>query len=207
MEQLSPRLKAAAFFESFTRSRPLIQAHLQVRPLQKDASLKGLHLQLIGKTRHLDFAVDNIGLATIPLLKVAYEEDAVLRLNREKGIYYFSGRYSIKELEDGVYQAGDLRAACDQLLSAQKDSGYWLRLIGKKCKGIKFVYASTASDAIVDFQDTAKQNTLINAVDANPFEDKSMGMYKVAIYRFSDWPELGEIITKIHPIAIGTLYE
>ena len=199
--------KAVAFFASFTHSRPLIQAHMQIRALQKDASLEGLHLQLIGKTTHLDIDVDNIGRATIPLQKAAYEEDAVLRLNREKGIYYFSGRYSIKEREDGVYQIADLRAACDQLLSAQKDSGYWLRLIGKKCKGIKFVYASSASDASVDFQDTAKLSTAIKAVDDHPFEDKSMAMYKVAIYRFSDWPEQGEIITKMRPIAIGTAYD
>lgn len=199
--------KAAAFFESFTRSRPFIQANLQIRALQKDASLEGLHLQLIGKSTNLDIDVDNIGRAMLPMLKAAYDEDAVLRLNREKGIYYFSGRYSIKEREDGVYQITDLRAACDQLLSAQKDSGYWLRLIGKKCKGIKFVYASTENDASVDFQDTAQLSTSIKAVDDHPFEDKSMGMYKVAIYRFSDWPEQGVIITKMRPIAIGTTYE
>src|SRR5476651_652 len=52
---------AAAFFERFTRTRPLIQAQMQVRPIAPDASLAGLRLTIEGKATHLDIAVDAIG--------------------------------------------------------------------------------------------------------------------------------------------------
>ena len=199
--------KAAAFFEAFTRSRPLIQAHMQVRPIEKGASLEGLSLHLVGEKTDVMIAVDSIGRATIPLLKQAYVDDAVLRLNRQKGIYYFSGRYSIKERADGVYEASDLRAACEQLLGAQRESGYRMRLIGKKCLGVKFVYASTESTAVVQVQGAGPEAKAIPLVDAHPFEGNSMDLYKVAIYRFSDWPQAGKVLTPSRPIAIGTLYD
>ena len=132
--------KAAAFFTAFTRTRPLIQAHMQIRPLDKNASLEGLTLHLAGEHTSLMLPVDALGRATLPLLKEPYQDDAVLRLNRGKGIYYFSGRYSVRERDDGLYQASELRAACEQLLGAQRESGYRLRLIGKRCTGVRFVY-------------------------------------------------------------------
>ncbi len=34
-----------------------------------------------------------------------------------------------------------------------------------------------------------------------------MGTYKVAIYRFADWPEQGEIVAAKRPLAIGTVFQ
>ncbi|MFZ6654994.1 hypothetical protein [Undibacterium sp. TJN19] len=198
--------KASAYFETFIRTRPLIQAHLQLRPV-KDVSMEGLSLHLAGEKTSLDIAVDSIGRATIPMLKQAYAEDAVLRLNRPAGLFYFSGRYSIKEHEGGVYDANEMRSACEQLLSAQRESGYRIRLIGKKCAGIKYVYALMDNGVSVSFTDTQKQMHSLPVTDNLPFEDNSMGKYKVATYRFADWPQQGQIITLRKPLAIGTLYE
>ena len=47
--------------------------------------------------------------------KQAYEDDAVVTLNRQKG-HYFSGR----ERADGVDDGTLLRDACEQLLAAQR---------------------------------------------------------------------------------------
>lgn len=198
---------AAAYFSKFTATRPLIQAHMQMRPLVPEATLDGLSLQLAGEKTDLVIAVDAMGRSTIPLIKQAYDEDAVLRLNRQRGNYYASGRYSIKERDDGVYAAADLRAACEQLIDAQRSSGYRFRLFGKKCAGVKIVYALNDAAAGAVYDSGAGVATALPGSVAHPFEDESMGLYKVVTYRFADWPEDGVITTSAKPLAIGTLYE
>ncbi|MFZ6743094.1 hypothetical protein ACO0LC_07725 [Undibacterium sp. JH2W] len=205
--------KAFSFFATYTRTRPLIQAHMQLRPLPnaRDASMAGLQLQLVGEKTRLEIAVDALGRASLPILKQAYDEDAVLRLNRPQGQFYFSGRYSIREREDGIYDVAEMRSACEQLLSAQRESGYRIRLIGKKCAGIKFVYAlsNNRSDSkiAINFKDAAQLARDLPVSEGSPFEDDSMGKYRVAVYKFSDWPVLGHIIATSKPLAIGTLYD
>lgn len=202
--------KAAARAATYTRGRPLIQAQLQIRPLSPEASLEGLKLHLAGAKTSIDIDVDPLGLADIPMSKQAYDEDAVLRLNRQKGRYYFSGRYSIRAHADGVYQIADLRAACEQLIDAQRDTGYRLRLFGKRCAGIKFSYAAGGGAAAVEIRREDGSVVLVAMSDAHPFEDNTMGIYKVAIVRFADLPQQGSVVTVVtvdKPLAIGTLYE
>ena len=198
---------AYAFFQPFLSTRPLIQAHMQIRPNTPDLPMEGLSVHLTGETTSIHLKADAIGRVTIPILKAAYDEDAVLRLNRRKGNYHFQGRYSIRERDDGVYSAADLRAACDQLLSAQRESGYRLRLIGKKCAGVKFVYARTGQAPSVLVRDGVQPERELPVVEDRAFENATMGTYKVALYRFKQWPASGTVEARQRPIAIGTLYE
>ena len=199
--------EAASFVDKFLRKRPLIQAQMQLRPLDPATPVTGLKVRLVGKTTDLELVADDIGLVSVPQLKQAYDEDAVLRLNRLKGLYRFSGRYSIRQREDGIYTAADLREACEQLIGAQRDSGYRLRLWGKKCVGVKFVYPATAAGDAVDVHAADDRVTPIAPVDGKPFEDDSMGTYRISVFRFADWPADGRVVTRARPLAIGTLYE
>lgn len=199
--------KAASFFEPYLRTRPLIQAHMQIRPLRPDVPLEGLRVQIVGETTNVEIAVDEIGRAVLPMLKSAYDEDAVLRLNRQKGHYAFSGRYSIREQADGIYRSADLRAACAQLIDAQRVSGYRFRLLGKHCAGIKFVYRRSDNPPRVLHRDASGAERLLPVSEGQPFEDRTMGVYKVATYRFADWPADGTVLAEAKPIALGTLYE
>ena len=52
------------------------------------------------------------------------------------------------------------------------------------------------------FKDTVKVSFVLH-----PFEDNSMGLYQVAVYRFARWPAHGHVVTRQAPLAIGTLYE
>ena len=198
---------AAAFFERFTRTRPLIQAQMQVRPVAPDAPLSGLRLSIVGEKTRLEIAVDPMGLADVPQLKEAYDEDAVIRLNRPKGLYYFAGRYTIKPRADGVYDAATLREACEQLIDAQRASGYRGRLFFKKCVGVKFVYPRGDAAAAVDFKGADGSTKTLQPTELHPFEDDSMGLYSVVVYRFADLPAKGQLIPRTPPMAIGTLYE
>ncbi len=199
--------KAAALFAPLVRTRPLIQAHMQVRPINKDASLEGLEIRIAGARTNLVVPVDAIGRATLPMLKEAYQDDAVLRLNRAKGLYYFSGRYSVRERDDGVYQLGDLRAACEQLIDAQRAAGYRIRLFGKRCVGVRFVYPLTESESAVQLQAGADAARTLPLEEGQPFEGRGMGTYKVATYRFANWPAAGQLRALRRPLAIGTVYE
>jgi hypothetical protein len=199
--------KAARFFEPYLATRPLIQAHMQIRPLRPDLSMEGLHIELTGASTRLEIPVDPLGRAVLPMLKQAYDEDAVLRLNRQKGHYSFSGRYSIRERADGVYAGADLRAACGQLLDAQRASGYRWRLLGKECAGVKFVYRSSDPVPHLVHRDAAGVEHPLPVSAAQPFENNTMGLFQVALYRFADWPQQGTVLVQTPPLAIGTLYE
>ena len=109
--------KAAAFFMPFVKTRPLIQAHLQIRPIKPGTPMEGLRLSVAGANTHFEVEVDAMGRAVLPMEKQAYTDDAVITLNRQQGNYYFSGRYSIRERDDGLYEAGMLHSACEQLLT------------------------------------------------------------------------------------------
>jgi len=198
---------ASAFFERFTRTRPLIQAQMQVRPVAPDAPLTGLRLSITGARTRLEIPVDEIGLADVPQLKQAYDEDAVLRLNRPRGVYYFAGRYTIRQRADGVYDVALLRDACEQLIDAQRASGYRGRLFFKKCAGVKFVYPRGGGADAVDFKGADGQIRPAAPIEAHPFEDDSMGLYSVVLVRFADWPRGGQFVAHRPALAIGTLYE
>ncbi len=199
--------KAAALFAPLVKTRPLIQAHMQVRPIHKDASLEGLEIRIAGARTNLVLPVDAIGRATLPMLKEAYQDDAVLRLNRAKGLYHFSGRYSVREREDGIYQLSDLRAACEQLIDAQRAAGYRIRLLGKRCVGVRFVYPLTDTESAVRLQAGGEGARTLPLEEGQPFEGRGMGTYKVAIYRFANWPATGQLLALRRPLAIGTVYE
>ena len=195
--------KAAAAFAIVVATRPLIQAHMQIRPLDPGLSLDGLHIVLEGETTREEIAVDAIGRATIPMLKKAYDEDAVLRLNRMKGSFRFSGRFTIRERDDGVYSLAYLKSACEQLLSAQKESGNTFRLWGKKCSGVTFAYRLDDADAAISVRTGAGGEQAIAAVAGHAFEAGNTAAYKVATVRFADLPA-DAAIGAPQPFAIPT---
>ncbi len=199
--------EANSFFGKFVKKRSMIQAQMQLRPLNPATPMTGLVVRLVGAKTDILLPANELGLVTLPQIKQAYDEDAVMRLNRAKGLYKFSGRYSILVREDGVYGVGDLDEACEQLIGAQRESGYRIRLWGKKCVGVTFIYPADASAASVELQGADDHVTPIAAVDGQPFEDNSMGLYKIAVVRFANAPKDGRIVTTARPLAIGTLYE
>jgi hypothetical protein len=199
--------QAVRQFERITRTRPLIQAHMQIQPLREDVSLAGVQVELAGETTRAQIALDGVGRATIPMLRQAYDEDALLRLNRRKGNYRISGLFTIRERDDGRYSAADLRAACEQMLSAQRAAGNRFTLMGKQCAGVKFIYAPGDSVAAIAVQaGGAVRGTLAGALEA-PFTLPPVPTrYQVLTYRFADWPGEGVLVAATRPLAISALY-
>ncbi len=198
--------EAVRQFERITRTRPLIQAHMQIQPLREELSVAGLRVHLIGETTREEIAVDGVGRATIPMLKAAYDEDAVLRLNRRKGNYRFSGLFTIRERDDGRYGAAALREACTQMLEAQRLAGHRFTLMGKRCAGVKFIYALGDSAAAVSVG--GPDGAALARATETPFTLPPIPTrYQVLTYRFDEWPATGELVAARPPLAISALYK
>ena len=84
--------RAMVVFEKFGGPKHLIQNHFQVMPRQKGVSANGVQLSLVGKSTRLNLPLDPLGRAVFPLLKTAYDENAVLVLNRKPGQYVLRPR-------------------------------------------------------------------------------------------------------------------
>lgn len=192
-------------FEKYGKPKQFIQNNYQVLPKDKKVSVDDVRLMLNGKTIHLNLSVDAVGRVTLPLLKTAYDENAELSLNRKADMYIFHPRVSIITRADGVYEAGDLQSACEQVLS-------YLRYVGeissteKKCIGVKFSYAKNATDVAVKFRGGGGLASL-PVREGGAFSDDAIGTFKTVDYRFSDWPEHGQIITQRTPLAIAALFD
>lgn len=199
--------RAAARFARMTASRPLIQAHMQIQPLREGLPMAGLRLQLVGESTSMELTADLAGRVTVPLLKAPFDEDAVLRLNRHKGNYRFSGLFSIRERADQRYDAAMLRAACEQMLSVQREAGSKFNLMGKQCAGVKFLYALGDATASLAFKAGEGAARPIVAVDQRGFDlPPIVTRYQVLAYRFADWPAQGVLLTASTPLAIVAIY-
>lgn len=192
-------------FEKYGKPKQLIQNNFQIIPKEKGATLDDLHLTLQGKTIRLNLPVDAAGRVMIPLLKAAYDENAELSFNRRIGMFAFQSRVSIAPRADGVYEAGDLQLACQQVLNYLRYSGE-ISSVEKKCTGVRFSYAKNANDVAVKFR-TGERLSSLPVRESGAFPEDATTTFKAVTYRFSDWPEHGQVVTQSAPIAIAALFD
>jgi hypothetical protein len=195
--------RSMVLFAKYGKAKNFLQNHYQVMPRDPGASLDGLRLTLSGKTTQLSLPLDATGRTTFPLLKAAYDENAMLVLNRKISQFSFQPRLSIIPRLDGVYEAADLRAACDQALQYMRytDASYNL----KRCAGIRFAF-SKRSDAMVRVRDPDRESGLPPNEGA-AFDGETNKDFRVMVYRFADWPEKVQVISQQSPVAIAPVIE
>jgi hypothetical protein len=200
--------RAAARFNVMLASRPLLQAHMQIQPLRPGLPMEGIRLQLEGEKTSVALTADLVGRVTVPLIKQAFDDDAVLRLNRHKGNYRVSGLFSIRERVDQRYDAALLRSACEQMLSIQREAGNKFALMGKQCAGVKFLYALGDAEVAVTVQDGAGTARALPAIEQRGFDlPPVVTTYQVLSFRFADWPVQGVLQTATTPLAILPIYQ
>ena len=193
-------------FEKYGKPKQFLQNHLRITPLEKSSAPEGLRLTLISKSMAIQLPLDSLGRTAFPLSKAAFDDNAELRLNRKTGLFVFSPWLSIVSRADGVYEAPDLRTACEQALAYLQYMGQdWVA--NKKCVGVQFSYPRGDADAEARFRKSDRSLSLLSAKEGGAFPgDVTLG-FKVIAYRFADWPESGQIVTRSAPLAIAPLIE
>ena len=190
-------------FAKYGKAKNFLQNHYQVAPKDGSQPVEGLRLTLSGRTTQLNLPLDATGRTTFPLLKAAYDENAMLVLNRKISQYTFGPRISVVARVDGVYESADLRAACDQALQYMRhtDASY----ANRHCAGIRFAFLPK-SDAAVRVRDPLRESTL-PAGEGAAFDGDANTNFRVMVYRFAEWPEKVQVISQNAPVAIAPVIE
>jgi hypothetical protein len=196
--------RAMVVFEKYGRPKHLIQSHFQVMPREKGVSTDGLRLALNGKSTRLNLPLDALGRAVFPLLKAAYDENAALVLNRKVSQYVLRPRVSVLVRPDGVYEAAELRAACDQALSFARYADASARSLS--CAGVRFGFGRKGSAPVVRVRDGELAAALPVGEGAIFADDPDDG-FRTVFYRFADTPARGQVLTQDAPLAIAPVFE
>ena len=196
--------RAMVVFEKYGRPKHLIQNHFQVMPREKGVSIDGLRLALNGKSTRLSLPLDALGRAVFPLLKAAYDENAALVLNRKVSQYVLRPRVSVLVRPDGVYEAAELRAACDQALNFARYADASARSLS--CAGVRFGFARKGGTPTVRVRDGELMAALPVGEGAIFSDDPDDG-FRTVVYRFADTPARGQVVTQDAPLAIAAVFE
>lgn len=196
--------RAMVVFEKYGRPKHLIQNHYQVMPREKGVSVDGLRLALIGKSTRLNLPLDALGRAVLPLLKAAYDENAALVLNRKVSQYVLRPRVSVLLRPDGVYEAAELRAACDQALNFARYADASARSLS--CAGVRFGFARKGGAPTVRVRD-GELAAALPVGEGAIFSDDPDDAFRTVFYRFADTPARGQVVTQDAPLAIAPVFE
>jgi hypothetical protein len=190
-------------FEKYGKPKNFIQNHLQLMPRERGVSVDGVHLSLNGKHTQLILPLDATGRAVFPLLKSAYDENAELVVNRKVNQYLFRSRVSIVVRADGVYELGDLRAACEQVLQYQR---FVDGAAGKlRCTGVRFAFAKRSENVQVKLRRDGGEQ-LLPVHDGAAFHDDPNDSFRVVSVRIGE-ADKGQLVTQSAPLSIAALLE
>jgi hypothetical protein len=194
-------------FEKYGKPKNLIQNHYQVETRDKQLAFDGVQVALTGRTVQINLALDPTGrLVFFPLLKAAYDENAELVLSRKVGALAFRPRVSLVHRADGIYEVAELRAACEQAYTYQRQTDMGLR--GKSCVGVRFAYAAKGAAVNVKLRNGAGGAPVAMAVADGPaFADETGTGFKIVNYRFGALPDTAQVLTQDPPLAISALFE
>lgn len=194
--------RAMVQFDKYGGPKNLLVNHLQVLPRDKGALGEGVQLLLKGKTVQTGLALDALGRTVLPLLKAAYDENAVLSPSRALGGFTIRPRVSLALRADGAYDVAALRAGCDQALGALRYADASAR--SRQCTGVRLVFAK-AGEAGARLRSGAAEQAL--PVSRGPaFAGDVDADFPVATYRFGP-SDAAQVITYNAPLAIVPLFE
>jgi hypothetical protein len=196
--------RAMVVFEKYGKPKHFLQNHYQISPRDSGAGLDGLRLTLSARNVQLNLPLDPAGRVVFPLLKAAYDDNAVLLLNRKLAGYTFRPRVSIVARADGVYEAADLRAACEQAQAYQRATDAAFQ--GGRCVGVRFAFARKG-EAVVRLRHGGQDSAPLPPAEGPAFGDGPGPVFSIVNYRFDATPAQGQVISQNMPLAIAPLYD
>lgn len=196
--------RAMVVFEKYGKPKNLIQNHYHVMPKDRGVPAAGLQLALNSKSLQLKLPLDATGRAVFPLLKTAYDENAELVLNRKVSQLVLRPRVSIVVRPDGVYEAAELQAACEQALSYERFVDASAH--AKKCVGVRFAFAGKGEQPGVKLRKDGAEQPL-PVLPGAAFADDPNQAFLTVTYRFVQAAAREQVVTQDAPLAIAALFE
>lgn len=199
--------KAMLRFEKYGKPKNLIENRFQISTSDGTALAETLRLSLVSKAGRINLPLDVTGRVVLPLQKAAYDDNAELVLNQRTRQFQFKfhARASIALRADGIYDSTDLRSACEQLLAYQNYLGSDA-VQGKKCVGVRFIYAKRGVDVLVEVKDGEITAKALPVMDGAAFWDETNLNFKTVTYLFPSGSEKVKLVTRNAPIAISGLF-
>ena len=194
--------RAMVVFEKYGGAKNLLHNHLQLVPREKGALGDGIQLALTGKTVRTSLALDALGRGVLPLVKAAYDENAVLAPNRRLGGFALRSRVSIAPQPDNTYESADLRTACEQALAYARHIDATAR--SRQCVGVRMVFPKRGGEVSVKLR-RADGEQPVQLVVGPAFAGDIDADFPGATYRFG--AEAAQLITYSAPLAIVPLFE
>lgn len=195
--------RAMVQFDKYGGAKNLLQQQLQVQPRDKGVLGEGVQLSLRGRSVQASLALDATGRSALPLLKAAYDENAVLAPNRSLGGFTVRPRLSLALRADGAYDASVLRAACEQALGFARHADASARSL--HCAGVRVVFAKKGVEASVRLRSGGAEQVLA-LVHGPAFAGDIDDDFPVATYRFGAHAD-AQLVTYNAPLAIVPLFE
>ena len=198
--------RAMVVFEKYGKPKSLLQHQIQVLPRDKIAPGEPLRLILNGQDSQLNLPLDPTGRTVFPLLKAAYDENAALMLSRKLGPFKLRARVSLVVRPDGIYDLGELRAACEQALDYARylDATYAKR----GCVGVRFAYAKNgAAPVLVVKRAQQAESTELRVGEGAIFNDDGDDGFKIVNLRFGAHAARAQVTTQDAPLAIVPIFE
>jgi hypothetical protein len=194
--------RAMVVFDKYGGAKSLIQDELQVVPAEKGAG--ELQLTLAAGATELHLPLDATGRTLFPLHKAAYDANAALVLNRKGGPFRVRPRVSIVVRPDGVYAAGELRAACEQALGFARHVDASARR--RQCAGVRFVFPKKGGDAGARVRQADGAELALPVVEGVAFDGDLDAGFPTATYRFGA-DDRARVVTYNAPLAIVPVFE
>ena len=195
--------RALVVFDKYGGPKNLLHNQLQVQPLVEGAFDNGASLLIKGKSVQTSLALDALGRTTLPLLKAAYDENAVLAPERALGGFTVRPRISLALRAGGSYDVAELRAACEQALGFARYGDASKRSV--QCVGVRLVFSKKSAEAGARVRANGTETALpvrLGAAFAGDADDD----FPVVTYRFAP-ADAGQVVTYNAPLAIVPLFE
>lgn len=196
--------RAMVVFEKYGKPKHLIQSQLQVVPRTRGVLREGLRLALEGKSTQLNLALDATGRTVFPLLKAAYDDNAALVLDHSIGQFTVRPRVTLAVRADGIYEAAELRDACEQALNFARYVEASAR--GLACVGVRFGFGRKGAAPAVRIRN-GESATPLAAVEGPVFADDPDDGFHTVLVRFADLPAHSQVVTRQAPQAVVPVFE
>jgi hypothetical protein len=193
--------RAMVVFDKYGGAKNLISNELQVLPREQGAS-DALQLTLTGRNMHLSLPLDATGRTVFPLLKAAYDDNAVLAISQKDTQFALRPRVTINVRPNGIYDSAELRAACEQALGFARYVDASAR--SRQCVGVRFVFDKKSGSGLVGLRKADGSTNTLPVLDSQAFD--AGNPLPTVIYRFNGDVH-AQVLTTIAPLAIAPLFE